>query len=278
MTTVIDVLHQAQRLSTLIQRQPAGWRTYVTVQDMAPNVPKYTWANAGPVDHCGLSVNAVYAAAGLRLHEHFGDNAWTPSGYEWMRSRGRLVSYDDVKAGDSVYIRWGPYGFNVHHIEMATGPRNPDGTVPTVGWNVDTSGQGRYFNRPTSVIVGIGRPYGIEYDYEIKPPQPEPEPVIVPVITTLLQPKDDDMTLIAEIYRDGDLTGDGPVEGAVPERHEAYIPGFGWERVTNGNYTEANGFRRVRYTESEFTRLGLAAVTKAVTMAEVVAAKLKEQE
>lgn len=163
MTHVSTVLAQADRLATAIQRQPEGWRTYVTVQDMPPNVPKYTWANAGPVDHCGLSVNAVYAASGLIMGEHFGDNAWTPSGYEWMRARGRLVPLRDVLPGDSVYIRWGPTGFNVHHIELAEGTINPDGTVPTRGWNVDTTGQGRRFNRPASVIVGIGRPYGITY-------------------------------------------------------------------------------------------------------------------
>lgn len=235
MTTIVDVLHQAQRLSTLIQRQPHGWRTYVTVQDMEPNVPKYTWANAGPVDHCGLSVNAVYAAAGLVMGRDFGDNAWTPSGYEWMRSRGRLVSYDDVKAGDSVYIRWGPYGFNVHHIEIATGPRNADGTISTIGWNVDTTGQGRYFNRPTSVIVGIGRPYGITYETPI--PQPEPEPTPPPALIALLtQPQEADVAQIIDIY--------DPATGQV-KFHMMNVGGV--VSPTTGPYAdEDNGFTRVR--------------------------------
>ena len=159
---------EARRLASIIRREPAGWRSYVNVQDWAPNAPKYAWSVAGPVDHCGLSLNTVAHNIGLRMGVHFPDAAWTPSGLAWFQQRGLAVPFDHVAPGDHVYFRSSGWPYSASHVGMATSYWLGGG-FNTIEYNTDITGQGREYWRTPGYAVAVCRPL---YDVESVPPPP----------------------------------------------------------------------------------------------------------
>ena len=173
MTTGEMAVAEAYRLANIIARQPPGWRTRVNVQDWAPNAPRYSWTVMGPVDHCGLSLNHIMHNIGLRMGEDFPDSAWTPSGLQWFVSRGLIVPWEDVPAGDYIYFRNAGSPYAATHVGMVTG-RFGGNAVPTMEYNTDTTGHGRrYLRQLNGYPVAAGRPR-----YRKTPPPP---PVAVSV-------------------------------------------------------------------------------------------------
>jgi hypothetical protein len=221
-----------------------------------------------PVHHCGITLGVFAAELGMRPGVDWFDSAWTPSGAEGFRRAGRW--HDSPELGDWVFMHYG--GRKIVHVGAVLDPSRwaETRTVRCFEFNVDMSGQGRVIDRPAWKIAGFGRP---NYAPAVGP--------VAPIVATILaqqltREEDEHMSIIAEIYRDGDLTGDGPRPGAVPIRHEVYTPGWGWDRAVGGNYTEANGFVRKRYEESEFRRLGLGAVERSLVMTDLVVERVKK--
>ena len=64
MTSADQAVAEAWRLQNLIYRTPYGWSSPVNVQEWAPNAPGYSYAVAGRVDHCGLSINTLLSTSG----------------------------------------------------------------------------------------------------------------------------------------------------------------------------------------------------------------------
>jgi len=274
MATAEQFLSELQRIGPTVRRgftrdgRPvAGFGIWLDSSTYIAN--GYVWVQQAPpynyvvpVHHCGITLGAVAREVGV---QGWFDSAWTPSGAEGFRRAGRWSS--TPQRGDWAFFNYGS-GIIRHVGAVLDASEFAAGWVTCFEFNVDASGQGRTIRRPTWMIVGYGRPL-----YDPEPPKNRPI-----ALTVALTPQEDDVAaLIAEIYADGDLTGAGPYADAVPVRHEVYTPGLGWSRVTNGDYTEANGFTRVRYTVGEWNRLSLEAVGRAVTMAQLIAEKLDEQ-
>lgn len=162
MTTGAAAVAEARRLAPLVRREPPGYKSPVNSQEWPPNIPKYSWANMRSVDHCGLTLNVVEYNTGMgAMGGRYPDSAWTPSGLEWFRSRGRLVPFDAALPGDYVYFRNAGSQYTATHVAMITAPTTAEG-LHTIGFNEDTSGQGRESVRPLNGYpVAIGRP---DYD------------------------------------------------------------------------------------------------------------------
>jgi hypothetical protein len=176
MTSANAAVARAWELVDPIYRQPEGWRSPVTVQEWDPNIPRYSWANMGPVDHCGLSCNHVDYSIGLTMGVDFPDSAWTPSGYAWFRATGRTVPLSQIRAGDTVYFSNSGSINAITHVEKAVEDVRPDGSVLCVGWNTNTTGKGVPRVRTPGYMVAAGRP---RYrDEPTPPPKPEPTPTI----------------------------------------------------------------------------------------------------
>lgn len=166
MTTGAKALAEARRLAPLIKRDPVGYGNYVNVQDWPPNTPKYSWPVMGSVDHCGLSMNTTQFNIGMGAPGgRYPDSAWTPSGLEWYRQRGRVVPLAAARAGDIAY--WQNHGsqYTATHVSMVRGPVTAEG-VPTLGFNETPEGGGvedviHPTNHPIRRLVAICRP---DYD------------------------------------------------------------------------------------------------------------------
>ncbi len=176
MTTADLAVAEAFRLQWAIYRQPAGWQTPVTVQEWAPNTPRYSWANMGPVDHCGLSMNAILHNIGLVMEVDFPNCAWTPTAYYWCQNSGRGVPFEAIEPGDLLLFRNPGSEYAATHIGMATS--RWDGGVSTIEYNTDTTGYGREYWRTPGYLVAAGRP-------AYRPAPVTPEPVQPPTIKDL---------------------------------------------------------------------------------------------
>jgi hypothetical protein len=174
MTSPERAVAEAWRLQYQIRRTPAGWSSPVNVQEWAPNAPGYSYAVAGRVDHCGLSINTILHNIGLRVGTHYGNQAWTPSGFSWFRSNSRAVDLGSVRKGDIVYFSNSGSINDITHVEIATEDARADGGVPCLGWNTDISGTGIWRVRYRNYMVAAGRPV---YSAVIIPAeQPKPDP------------------------------------------------------------------------------------------------------
>lgn len=186
MTTADRAVAEAFRVRNLIYRQPAGWRTPVTVQEWAPNAPFYSWANAGAVDHCGLSLNSILHNIGLVMGRDFGNMAWTPSGYAWMVQQGRSIDLGSVQPGDCLYFSNSGSIKAITHVGMATG-RFSGGSVPTIEFNTDSTGVGIEYMRTPGYLVAAGRPIWQEAPVVppslVIPPPARRAPVLAPTLT-----------------------------------------------------------------------------------------------
>ena len=162
MTTGLKALAEARRLAPLIRRESNG---RVTVQDWPPNTPKYAWPLR--VDHCGLSVNTIEYNIGMGpMGRRYPDSAWTPSGLEWYRVRGRLIPVSAAREGDIAYWQNRGSEFTATHVNMVRGAVTADGRIPTIGFNETPEGTGvedlRSPNGDSRYrLAGIGRP---DYD------------------------------------------------------------------------------------------------------------------
>lgn len=146
------------RLKPLIKRSPPGWNTPVNVQEWAPNAPRYSWANMGRVDHCGLSMNTLLYNIGMVMDKDFPNCAWTPSAYEWAVSGGGNIRFENIQPGDLLLFRNAGSIYKATHIGMAISHWSGGG-VRTGEFNTDTSGQGReYFRTNNGYLVAAGRP------------------------------------------------------------------------------------------------------------------------
>jgi hypothetical protein len=178
MTSANAAVARAWELVDPIYRQPEGWRSPVTVQEWDPNIPRYSWANMGPVDHCGLSCNHVDHSIGLTMGVDFPDSAWTPSGYAWFRATGRTVALWEIQSGDTVYFSNSGSINDITHVEKAVEDVRSDGGVLCVGWNTTPAGTGVPRVRYGPYMVAAGRPA-----YREPEPEPKPEPTPPPTVS-----------------------------------------------------------------------------------------------
>ena len=156
MTTPAAAVAEYWRLKPLIRRVPPGWKTPVTVQEWAPNSPRYSWAVAGRVDHCGLSMNTLLHNIGLRVNVDFPNCAWTPSARAWADTSGRGVAFEDIEPGDLLLFRNAGSAYTATHIGIALEPW--DGGVRSGEFNTDWTGMGREYWRTPGYLVAAGRP------------------------------------------------------------------------------------------------------------------------
>ena len=156
MTGPAEAVAEYWRLRDVIQRQPWGWDSPVNVQDWPPNAPGYSWAVAGRVDHCGLSMNALLHNIGLRVNVDFPNCAWTPSARAWADTSGRGVAFEDIEPGDLLLFRNAGSAYTATHIGMALS--GWDGGVRSGEFNTDYTGMGREYWRTAGYLVAAGRP------------------------------------------------------------------------------------------------------------------------
>lgn len=203
MTTAANAVAEARRLAPIIQRIPYGWNSRVNVQDWAPNTPKYSWASAGRVDHCGCSLNTVNHNIGLTVHVDFPDSAWTPAGLAWFRERGRLVAWEDIQPGDYVYFRNAGSPYSATHVGMATSGWLGGG-FNTIEFNTTYTGLGIEYYRTPGYAVAVGRPaYTAPVAPSEDPTPEETQPSPTQPAHQWAPDEEDDMPALINVHADG---------------------------------------------------------------------------
>ena len=156
MTTPAAAVAEYWRLKPLIRRVPPGWKTPVTVQEWAPNAPRYSWATMGPVDHCGLSMNTLLHNIGLVFDQDYPNCAWTPSARAWADTQSP-VAFADIQPGDLLLYRDAGSAYTATHIGIALEAWDGGGVV-SGEFNTDPDGMGREYRRTPPYLVAAGRP------------------------------------------------------------------------------------------------------------------------
>ena len=180
MTTPARAVAEYWRLKNLIKRIPAGWDSPVNVQEWAPNAPGYSYAVAGRVDHCGLSMNALLHNIGLVVNRDFPNCAWTPSARDWTDNRPP-DDFSGILAGDLLLFRDAGSAYSATHIGIAIEDWDGSG-VMSGEFNTTEDGMGREYRRTPGYLVAAGRPA-----YSTAPVIPvEPEVQVGPILARWL--------------------------------------------------------------------------------------------
>ena len=176
MTTPEKAVAEYWRLKPLIQRDPPGWDSPVNVQDWAPNAPGYSWAVAGRVDHCGLSMNTLLFNIGLRVNVDYPNCAWTPNARAWTDTRDP-DDFSGIQAGDLLLYRDAGSSYSATHIGIAL--EDWDGSGVLSGeFNTTPDGMGREYVRTPGYLVAAGRPAYTTAPVEPSKPPAQPGPII----------------------------------------------------------------------------------------------------
>lgn len=152
--------------------EPYGFDADTTVQHMAP------WAGTVyepmVVQHCGMTVGTLYTKAGLTMSAQAGDltgdfphMAYTPAvaldviNSGPVESGGWLVT-GTPQEGDFVILDWGYGGWanwsaSDHAVYLRGAPAWP-ASFSSRGWNEDEYGAGVDSERPSGLVVVVGRP------------------------------------------------------------------------------------------------------------------------
>ena len=162
MTNPAAAVAEYWRLKNLIRRDPVGWGSPVNVQEWAPNAPRYSWANMGRVDHCGLSMNTLLHNIGLVFDQDFPNCAWTPSAREWA-DNSSPVAFADIQAGDLLLYRDAGSPYPATHIGIAL--ESWDGSSVLSGeFNTVEDGTVGEYRRTPGYFVAAGRPLYVPTD------------------------------------------------------------------------------------------------------------------
>lgn len=156
MTTPEAAVAEYWRLKPLIYRDPPGFGNPVTVQEWAPNTPRYSWASMGSVDHCGLSMNTLLHNIGLVFERDFPNCAWTPSARQWADEQSPVV-LSEIRAGDLLLYRDAGSAYPATHIGIALGDWDGGGVL-SGEFNTTEDGMGREYRRTPGYLVAAGRP------------------------------------------------------------------------------------------------------------------------
>jgi hypothetical protein len=156
MTTPEAAVAEYWRLKPIIYRDPPGFGNPVTVQEWAPNTPRYSWASMKSVDHCGLSMNTLLHNIGLTMEQDFPNCAWTPTARQWADTQSP-VAFADIQPGDLLLYRNAGSEYTATHIGIALSAW--DGGVQSGEFNTTPDGMGReYWRVDDGYLVAAGRP------------------------------------------------------------------------------------------------------------------------
>lgn len=163
MTTAADVIAQA-----------AKWVGFVEAP--VNRTPFGRWYGMDGQPYCAMALSYWTYHAGLPVPASTSKGyAYTPSGANWFKARGRWGTTPRV--GAHVFFRFS--GDRIHHVGLVTGV-NADGSIDTIEANTSAGsagsqrdGGGVWRRRRAAGIVGYGYP-----DYSAAPaPAPTPAPI-----------------------------------------------------------------------------------------------------